>query len=102
MDKEIYDLDELIEILEDIKNNGEGILNFPKAFYCLAKEIGEIKFYLQCLNDLIPLKYKKFNPKNGENPFFSKNDIHDSLNDPEERRKAKERMENLLKNTNKL
>jgi hypothetical protein len=43
MTKETYDLNELIDILENMKNKGEGTLNLPKAVYCLAKEIEKIK-----------------------------------------------------------
>lgn len=32
----IYDIDELIEILLDIKKKGEGTLNYPKALLTLA------------------------------------------------------------------
>lgn|GEM_PF-4846521 len=43
MANDYYELDELMEVLEEIKKNGEGTLNFPKAIYCLAKEIEKIK-----------------------------------------------------------
>jgi len=46
MENDIYSLDELIKILEEIKENGEGNLNFAKAFYCLAKEIEKIKLQI--------------------------------------------------------
>lgn len=42
-DKEIYSLDKLISLLEQIRKDGEGILNFPSAFYCLALEIKTLK-----------------------------------------------------------
>jgi hypothetical protein len=42
-----YTIGTLIEALESIKENGQGDLNFPKAFYCLAKEIKKIKDYLR-------------------------------------------------------
>ncbi len=38
-----YNLVELIELLEKIKHQGDGVLNFPKALYCLAKELEKIK-----------------------------------------------------------
>ena len=62
---DIYDLDELIERLEEIREKGDGNLNFPKAIYCLAKEIQEIKTNLHHLHATVPTKYKKFNPKRG-------------------------------------
>ena len=40
---DIYTLDELIKTLELIKENGEGELNFAKAYYCLALEIKKLK-----------------------------------------------------------
>ena len=43
MKDDIYELDELIKALENIKNNGDGALSFPKALYCLALEIKKIK-----------------------------------------------------------
>lgn len=45
MDKDYYSLEELIEHLENMRDNpGETFpLNYPKAFYCLAKEIQELK-----------------------------------------------------------
>jgi hypothetical protein len=56
MKKDIYSLDELINILEDIKDKGEGNLNFPKAFYCLAKEIEKIK---RQISEASPTSYSK-------------------------------------------
>jgi len=43
MENNLYSLDELIEVLEEIKKNGDGNLNFPKAFYCIAMELKELK-----------------------------------------------------------
>lgn len=101
MNPDLYELHELIDLLEEIKNEGQGTMSLPKAIYCLAKEMEELKFYLQCFHDLIPIKYRKLHPQEGENPFFSLNDISHQINIPEERRKAKERMEKLL-NKSKL
>ena len=43
---DLYTIQELLEALESIKENGHGDLNFSKAFYCLAKEIQKIKRWL--------------------------------------------------------
>lgn len=43
MINELYTLKELIDSLEQIRKEGEGNINFPKAIYCLAKEIEGIK-----------------------------------------------------------
>jgi hypothetical protein len=98
MSDDDYDLYHLIETLEEIKEDGQGSLNMPKAIYCLAKEIAEIKLYLEYLHDMIPQKFKKFNPQPGENPFFSKDDIFDIGYSVENVKKAKERMEGYKKN----
>jgi hypothetical protein len=42
-----YDLDEMIHILEDIRNNEEGIINPAKVWYTLSKEIEKIKFWIE-------------------------------------------------------
>lgn len=39
---DVYTLDLLLERLNDIKDNGEGDLNFPSAIYCLALEIKKL------------------------------------------------------------
>lgn len=92
---DIYSLNELISCLEQIRDDGEGLLNFPKAFYCLAKEIEKLSDYQTFLHELIPLKYKKFFFKEGENPFFSLMDFkaHESKQAFED---AKKRMKTLL------
>jgi hypothetical protein len=41
--KDEYTLEELIKTLEVIKKNDSGPFNFPKAIYCLAKEIKKLK-----------------------------------------------------------
>lgn len=41
--KDKYNLEYLIELLEEIKKNGEGNFNFPKAIYTLALEIKRLK-----------------------------------------------------------
>jgi hypothetical protein len=41
--KDIYELDELIDKLEQIQLNSSGNLNFPKALYTLCMEIKKIK-----------------------------------------------------------
>jgi len=38
-----YTFEELMTCLEEIKNEGHGDLSFPKAIYCLAKEIEKLK-----------------------------------------------------------
>ena|SRR5271166_2750814 len=41
-EKDEYSLEELIELLENIREKGDGELNFGKAFLCLAKAISEM------------------------------------------------------------
>lgn len=41
--EDLYILEELIDNLRQIEKNGEGVLNFPKAFLSLALEIKSIK-----------------------------------------------------------
>lgn len=43
MDQDLYELDDLIKRLEDIKYKKEGHLNYPKAFLTLALEIKNLK-----------------------------------------------------------
>jgi hypothetical protein len=43
MEIHIYDLEELIEKLEDIRTGAGNSLNFPNALLCLAKEIKKLK-----------------------------------------------------------
>ena len=43
MNEDLYKLDELIEILENIRDNGEGTLNPPKVVLTLAMEIRELQ-----------------------------------------------------------
>ncbi len=74
-DEDLYSLDKLIEMLEEMRKNGGGQLSIPKAIYCLAKEIEKVQKYQEYLHKIIPGKYKKFNPKESENPFFSHSDI---------------------------
>ena len=47
MQEDTYSLEELIKILEDIRNKGSGDLNFCKALYCLSKEIDKLHRYLK-------------------------------------------------------
>lgn len=57
-------------------------------------QVHEMETYIKYLHDLIPMKYKKIHPKDGENPFFSKSDFKYT---PEEGAAAKLRMEELLR-----
>ena len=59
----------------------------------ISIRITDLEIFNEYLIDLIPLKYKKFHVKPGENPFFSKEDIQPSQEDIQ---KAKERMRSLL------
>lgn len=95
-----FGIDELIEAFDDHskqymesqKNNPNvESFNLPLALKTFAKEIKELKEYIGYLHEIIPQKYKKFNPQKDENPFFSKNDIFPE-NMSEEYQKAKERM----------
>lgn len=43
MSETYKDIEELIKILEKIREDGEGYLNFPQAIYLLALEIQKIK-----------------------------------------------------------
>ena len=50
-------IEQLIEILEKIKMEGNGPLSFPKAIYLISLEIKEIKDNLNLLqNDIIKTK----------------------------------------------
>ena len=44
--EDVYSLSELIKQLEIIKSQGDGVLNFPKAFYCICQEIQSIKEHI--------------------------------------------------------
>jgi len=48
--KDTYKLDELIDKLEKIRKDQEGVLSCPKALYCLCLEIKEIKEMLKNKN----------------------------------------------------
>lgn len=50
MNEDTYSLPELLTMLEKIKEEGEGSLNFPKAFYCLAKEVAFLRIQLAVIN----------------------------------------------------
>lgn len=89
----IYGLFDMKEIILEIKENGDGKINIPKAFLTLLIEIEQLNEFNRFLMELIPMKYKKFNPRSGENPFFSKIDIRPPNEDIEN---AKERMRSLL------
>jgi hypothetical protein len=93
MDDDEYDFYELKDLLLEIKENGTGNINFCKAILTLVNHIEELINFNDYLMELIPLKYKKFHVKPGENPFFSKEDIHPSQEDIQ---LAKERMRSLL------
>lgn len=56
----------------------------------------EVIFNVKCIMGLIPLKYKKPYPKEGENPFFSSAEIHADVPSPKDYSDAKDRMEKLL------
>jgi hypothetical protein len=44
-----YELDDLIQLLEEIKKNGIGYINYPKAILCLCKIIDKLdKFMEKC------------------------------------------------------
>lgn len=89
-EKDVYELEELIEKLEKIKKGENEPINFPKSFYTLSCELQDLKdkticqmaqqlesmqYYIDCLHKIIPKKYKKTFPKEGENPFFSSDDF---------------------------
>lgn len=93
MDDEEYNLYDLKELLLEIKENGEGTIHLGKALLTLVNHIEELINFNDYLMELIPLKYKKFHVKPGENPFFSKEDIQPSQEDIQQ---AKERMRSLL------
>lgn len=76
-----YDFETLLDVLEDIRCEGRNSLNLPGAIYCLSLEIKKIILYQERLHSLIPLKYKKVFPKEGENPFFSKEEIQPNAED---------------------
>jgi hypothetical protein len=86
-DKDPYDLNELIQKLEDIRDLKDERLNHPRAFYTLALEIKELKSVktkeeileerIESLEDTIkylvkaiPIKYRKAFWKIGENPYL--------------------------------
>ena len=61
--------------------------------FCLRR-IYELEQSVKHLYDLVPIKYKKFNPKSGENSFFSLKEINPSKEDYES---DKKRMSELLR-----
>jgi hypothetical protein len=81
-----------------MKNEGEGNLNIAKSIYTLATLIKELYFYKDCVHKIIPNQYKKFNPKKGENPFFSFDEFKPNS---EDYKKSKERMDEIIKEINK-
>lgn len=52
-DKEPYELDELIKRCEKIRDDGDGPINFVKAFYTLAKEIEHLQKTVDKLGDIV-------------------------------------------------
>lgn len=42
-DMKEYSLEELIDLLKTVSRTGEGNINIPGAYLCLAKEIAELK-----------------------------------------------------------
>jgi hypothetical protein len=60
----------------------------------LEDKIDEMNFYIQCLHDLIPIKYKKKFYRKNENPFYSTKNIDLPTKDDYEA--AKKRMAALL------
>lgn len=56
MEEDIYDLDELIERLKEIRDGFSSKLNHPKAFLSLAKEIKKIK---QQISEEFPPAFSK-------------------------------------------
>ncbi len=42
-ENDLYSLEKLIKVLETIKENGSGHINYPKSIYCLALEIRTLK-----------------------------------------------------------
>lgn len=93
---ELYNLDGLIDILEECREQNSGIINWPKACYCLCLEIRKLKEYQEYLHQLVPMKYKKIMPSEGENPFFSTNQFKIPEN-KQELERAKKRMHDLSK-----
>ena len=74
--------------IEDIENI-EQIKNVLKEMH---SHLQEIHMYQHYLHEIIPRKYKKFNPKPNENPFFNLKEIPNL----QEREDAKKRMEQLF------
>ncbi len=71
--------------------------NWKEICMKLEMQIYQLEEYMKYFHDLIPLKYKKFDPKKGENPFFSYSKFT-LPNDAKEYEEAKKRMEEFLKN----
>jgi hypothetical protein len=42
-DDDIYNLETVIDILEEIRLNDNGYINYPRALHCLALEIADIR-----------------------------------------------------------
>ncbi len=96
-----YDLDLLYDILLEIIHRQGGHVSYPKALYCLCKEVKRLEKRVNFLIDRIPLSDRKVNAGPDENPFFSKLDLHFPLGgiptDSFELESAKKRMEKYYK-----
>jgi hypothetical protein len=64
-----------MDSLEDILESDLSKFDLITAFMTVVRDLIELKKYKKFAHELIPKQYKKFAPKEGENPFFSSSDI---------------------------
>lgn len=95
-EEDYYCLEFFVNQLKVDRENKENTVDLYEAIFLIASTLHDMENKLDHLLDLVPLKYKKFNPKEGENPFFSIKQM-EIPRDKESLNAAKERMENLLK-----
>jgi len=91
MSEEFETLDDILNYLDD--NEYDENLS-RKAIHLLVAEVIFLNNKIQYLIDLVTIKYKKFNPKSGENPFFTNRPTYSPT--PEQITEARKRMEDLL------
>ena len=84
--------------IEEFYEEREKHLDIETRMKRMFIELRELTFYLHYIHELIPLKYKKINPGNGECPFFSARDF--KYPDAEEIERCKKNMAECLRKYN--
>lgn len=100
VDEKICSFLELQEKLDFIRDEKDGSINFLNVIDLLVKEIEFLHEKIEWIFDLVPIRYKKAFPIEGENPFFTKSDF--KRVDQDEYENAKIRMAALLKQANEV